>query len=433
MLDGVDHLHSKKVYHRDIKTANCFLTLDGRLKIGDMNVSKLAKHGLVKTQIGTPYYMSPEIWRNRPYDDRSDMWSIGCVVYELATGRPPFRGRDLEDLSRRVQAGYYPALPGTYSRELHDVVKHLLQQNPRKRPSAKQMLSMPSVKKWRGLLRERMDETIKTQLQHETESARLMDTIQVPRNRRRITKQLPEPCYPDVRPNSPESWPVTANNRAEELQSRRGSSIGGDGSSLPPLSSGEPSPPNRRDRPGIQVPPHSDNPPRSRSRVGGSRLPPVASAPSISPYEASKDSSSRHRKGRGSSRGSSGSRGSRGSSHSRHRSSRDSRASHAAYGYQDRGRASSVQEARARAAAAMKGVESSGRRSRHSEPSKMYGGYGHAGIAPSRAGAYPGVPGVGGIRKIGVRGAAGQPVGLPVMPSGRSAYSVASSRPGWWG
>ena len=88
----------------DIKTANCFLTADGHLKVGDLNVSKLVKHGLVKTQIGTPYYMSPEIWKNRPYDYKSDIWSIGCVLYELCALHPPFRAADIDGLSRAVQA-----------------------------------------------------------------------------------------------------------------------------------------------------------------------------------------------------------------------------------------------------------------------------------------------------------------------------------------
>ena len=79
------------------------MTSSGNLKIGDLNVSKLMKGGMLKTQIGTPYYMSPEIWRNKPYDQKSDMWSVGCVIYELCAQRPPFKGTDIEDLSRHVQ------------------------------------------------------------------------------------------------------------------------------------------------------------------------------------------------------------------------------------------------------------------------------------------------------------------------------------------
>ena len=161
MLEGLQALHSKKILHRDLKTANCFLTTDGHLKIGDLNVSKLAKHGLVKTQIGTPYYMSPEIWKNRPYDHKSDMWAVGCILYELAALRPPFRGTDIEDLSRRVQAGYYPRLPSHYSRELEDLIRQLLSQDPRRRPDVAQVLESPGVEKHRAKLKHLMEETIK--------------------------------------------------------------------------------------------------------------------------------------------------------------------------------------------------------------------------------------------------------------------------------
>lgn len=103
LCDGLAHLHRSKILHRDLKPANCFLVADGTLKIGDLNVSKLAKQGMVRTQIGTPYYMSPEIYHNRPYDDKSDMWAVGCILYELAALKPPFRGKDIEELSKRVQ------------------------------------------------------------------------------------------------------------------------------------------------------------------------------------------------------------------------------------------------------------------------------------------------------------------------------------------
>lgn len=56
-----------------------------------MNVSKIAKKGLLSTQTGTPYYASPEVWKDRPYDNKSDIWSLGCVLYEMATLLPPFR------------------------------------------------------------------------------------------------------------------------------------------------------------------------------------------------------------------------------------------------------------------------------------------------------------------------------------------------------
>ena len=77
--------------HRDIKSANIFMNKDWTCKLGDMNVSKLAdSNGLNYTQTGTPYYASPEVWRDEPYDFKSDIWSLGCVIYEMITLKPPF-------------------------------------------------------------------------------------------------------------------------------------------------------------------------------------------------------------------------------------------------------------------------------------------------------------------------------------------------------
>ena len=91
MVLGLKALHDKNIIHRDIKCANVFLTKDGMVKLGDLNVSKIAKAGILKTQTGTPYYASPEVWKDRPYDNKSDIWSLGCVLYEMAALLPPFR------------------------------------------------------------------------------------------------------------------------------------------------------------------------------------------------------------------------------------------------------------------------------------------------------------------------------------------------------
>lgn len=95
MLHGLEALHDLKIVHRDLKCANVFLTKDGTVKLGDLNVSKVAKGGLLKTQTGTPYYASPEVWSDKPYDHKSDIWSIGCVMYEMAALNPPFRAADM--------------------------------------------------------------------------------------------------------------------------------------------------------------------------------------------------------------------------------------------------------------------------------------------------------------------------------------------------
>lgn len=84
-------MHELEIMHRDIKSANVFLTQDMTAKLGDMNVSKIAQMGLNYTQTGTPYYASPEVWSEQPYDIKSDIWSLGCVLYEMITLKPPFR------------------------------------------------------------------------------------------------------------------------------------------------------------------------------------------------------------------------------------------------------------------------------------------------------------------------------------------------------
>ena len=83
------------IFHRDLKSANVFNFSDGRSKLGDLNVSKVAKKGLLYTQTGTPYYASPEVWKDQPYDSKSDVWGLGCVIYEMTTLKPPFRAKSM--------------------------------------------------------------------------------------------------------------------------------------------------------------------------------------------------------------------------------------------------------------------------------------------------------------------------------------------------
>ena len=83
LLKALACLHQHGICHRDLKCANIFIADDGSVKIGDLNVSKCLQQGaLLQTQIGTPYYMAPEIWNSRPYNWSCDMWSIGCLIYE---------------------------------------------------------------------------------------------------------------------------------------------------------------------------------------------------------------------------------------------------------------------------------------------------------------------------------------------------------------
>ena len=142
---GLKALHEASILHRDLKGANIFISKEGIMKLGDLNVSKVNKKGLAYTQTGTPYYASPEVWQDKPYDWRSDIWSLGCVIYEMAALNPPFTANDMRGLYNRVVSGVYPSIPSIYSNDLSNTIKALLQVCPVQRPSCKDILSIPAV------------------------------------------------------------------------------------------------------------------------------------------------------------------------------------------------------------------------------------------------------------------------------------------------
>lgn len=115
-LQGLKSLHDAKILHRDIKSANIFMNKDHKqIKLGDMNVSIVSNNGMARTQTGTPYYASPEVWNEKPYSAKCDIWSLGCVLYEMATFRPPFISNDMRSLKRLIIAGTVKRIPNCYS------------------------------------------------------------------------------------------------------------------------------------------------------------------------------------------------------------------------------------------------------------------------------------------------------------------------------
>lgn len=146
-MKGLKVLHDLKILHRDMKSANVFLYKDGSTKLGDLNVSKVAKNNMLHTQTGTPYYASPEVWRDQPYDIKSDIWSLGCVVYEMCALVPPFRADDMDGLFKKVMKGIYPNIPSHFSMDLRNLIQILLQPMPSQRPDCSEILAMKTVEK----------------------------------------------------------------------------------------------------------------------------------------------------------------------------------------------------------------------------------------------------------------------------------------------
>lgn len=143
IAQGLKALHDKKIIHRDIKAANIFLFKSSNLvKIGDLNVSKVYRSGVNFTQTGTPYYASPEVWCDKPYDYKADIWSLGCLLYEMLTLKAPFRGTNMKAVFDKVMKGVYDPIPNLYSKQLANLVKMTLQRNPMNRPNCDQILKM---------------------------------------------------------------------------------------------------------------------------------------------------------------------------------------------------------------------------------------------------------------------------------------------------
>ena len=142
---GLNDLHEINILHRDLKSANVFLFRDGTAKLGDLNVSKITSRGLGCTQTGTPYYASPEVWKDKPYDLKSDIWSLGCLCYEMLMLKTPFRAQTMEGLYKKVMKGKYPEISKKYSNKFDFVISNMLKLKPEERPTTNEILNYPEI------------------------------------------------------------------------------------------------------------------------------------------------------------------------------------------------------------------------------------------------------------------------------------------------
>ena len=138
IADAIQHMHERRIMHRDLKPANIFLTLDGTVKLGDLGLSRELSENTIQahSKVGTPLYMSPEVLRGDGYDFKSDIWSIGCLLYELAMLKSPFKseGLNLYSLFQKISKGEYSPLPERYSEELRSLAYSMISTNAEDRP-----------------------------------------------------------------------------------------------------------------------------------------------------------------------------------------------------------------------------------------------------------------------------------------------------------
>ncbi|KAG8193755.1 hypothetical protein JTE90_005052 [Oedothorax gibbosus] len=144
---AIKHVHDRRILHRDIKTQNIFLTSSGIAKLGDFGIARILNttSELARTCIGTPYYLSPEICENKPYNNKSDVWSLGCVLYELTTLKHAFEAKNIKSLVYKILRGSLPQIPDIYSQDLKQLMTQIFVRNPHDRPSVNAILRKPII------------------------------------------------------------------------------------------------------------------------------------------------------------------------------------------------------------------------------------------------------------------------------------------------
>lgn len=146
IASALEHMKSKRIMHRDLKPANIFISGEGLLKVGDLGLGRQLSSQTIEaySRVGTPLYMSPEVLNGEGYDWKSDIWSLGCIAYELWALKSPFKSSDeklsLYDLFNKINKGEYPPLDNRYSENLRLLIDMMLKVSPEERIDLKDVL-----------------------------------------------------------------------------------------------------------------------------------------------------------------------------------------------------------------------------------------------------------------------------------------------------
>ncbi|XP_078503244.1 serine/threonine-protein kinase Nek2-like [Lissotriton helveticus] len=151
------------VLHRDLKPANIFLDAKQNVKLGDFGLARILRHdsSFAKSFVGTPCYMSPEQMSSEHYDEKSDIWSLGVVVYELCALARPFNASNVVALSELIKQGHYLPIPNIFSTELHRIIGRMLNLKAYERPSVHDLLKNSLLSRWTSTERRLIPEETK--------------------------------------------------------------------------------------------------------------------------------------------------------------------------------------------------------------------------------------------------------------------------------
>lgn len=158
---AVKYMHEKRILHRDLKTRNIFLK-NNFIKLGDFGISRIlmGTSDMATTFTGTPYYMSPEVLKHEGYKYKSDIWSMGVVLYELCNLQHAFQGESLMGVMYKIVEGNPPKLSEHYSKELQTLYERMLDKEPANRPSASEVLKNEYIAQHLSKLKHQIDDKL---------------------------------------------------------------------------------------------------------------------------------------------------------------------------------------------------------------------------------------------------------------------------------
>lgn len=238
---AIRHMHQARIMHRDLKPANIFLTLQGVVKVGDLGLGRHLSEDTMEahSKVGTPLYMSPEVLRGEGYDWKSDVWSLGCILYELAMLRSPFKseGLNLYGLFQKISKGDYEAIPPVYSDHLRRLVTRMISLTASDRPSMEEVWGLCQTRPSSAALIEKKERIQAVSVtatttpaaaaeQENQKIARTANTgVPVIRRKKSSTTRAKEPSLPEeTHPSSPSRPPSSQQQQRDREETSASSS-----------------------------------------------------------------------------------------------------------------------------------------------------------------------------------------------------------------